>query len=102
MIYLTQLIYVREGEEPTFHEFEESVLGLLPKYRGELVLRLRPDPRSKIDGSAEAPYEVHIVSFESDEDFARYSNDEQRKRMLPYKDKSVRNALLFKGAREGV
>jgi len=97
MIYLTHLIYVHEGNEATFHEFEDTVLRLLPKYRGELVLRLRPDRASKIDGSAEAPYEVHIVRFESAEDLARYSNDEQRQRLLPLKDKSVRSALLING-----
>jgi hypothetical protein len=29
MIYLTQLIYVREGHEATFNEFENTVLPLL-------------------------------------------------------------------------
>lgn len=97
MIYLTQLVYVREGSEAMFNEFEDTVLRLLPKYRGELVLRLRPDRASKIDGSAEAPYEVHVVRFESDDDLVRYSSDEERTRLLPQKEKSVRSAVLIKG-----
>jgi uncharacterized protein (DUF1330 family) len=98
MIYLTQLIYLREGHEATFDRFEDAVLRLLSKHRGELLLRLRPDQASKIDGSSEAPYEIHVVRFESDDDLLRYSNDEERKRLLPLKEQSVRSSLLIKGA----
>ena len=73
------------------------MLPLLPKYRGELLLRLRPDPGSKIAGSQEAPYEVHVVRFESEEDLARYANDEVRQRHLHLKDRSVRSVLVIKG-----
>ena len=98
MIYLTQLIYLSEGHEAAFDQFEDAVLRLLPKYRGELLLRLRPGPVSNIDGSLEAPYEIHVVRFESDNDLLRYSNDEERKRLLPLKEQSVRSSLLIKGA----
>ena len=97
MIYLAQLIYVHEGQETVFERFEDTVLPLLSKYRGELLLRLRPGPASKLDGSSETPYEIHVVRFESDDDLGRYSNDEERQRLLPLKDQSVRNALLIKG-----
>ena len=97
MIYLTQLIYLSEGHEAAFDQFEDAVLRLLPKYRGELLLRLRPGQASKIDGSSEAPYEIHVVRFESDNDLLRYSNDEERKRLLPLKEQSVRTSLLIKG-----
>jgi len=97
MIYLTQLVYVREGNEAVFDRFEEAVLPLLSKYRGEVVLRLRPEPASKIDGSADAPHEIHIVRFESDDDLSRYSNDEDRQRLLPLKEQSVERSVLIKG-----
>ena len=97
MIYLTQLVYVHEGRERAFDEFEDVVLPLLAKYRGELLLRLRPDGASFIAGSGEMPYEMHIVKFESEDDFTRYSNDEERRRVLRLKDESVRSALLIKG-----
>ena len=98
MIYLTQLIHVREGREADFQQFEEIVLPRLSRYSGELLLRLRPDQASKIAGSGELPYEVHIVRFETEEGLARYSNDEERQRWLHLKDQSVRSALLIKGA----
>ena len=98
MIYLTQLIYVREGSEAVFHSFEDAVLPLLSKYRGELLLRLRPGETSRIGGSEDTPYEIHVVRFESDDDLLRYSNDEERKRLLPLKEQSVLSSFLIKGA----
>src|SRR5262249_44071338 len=98
MIYLTQLVYVHEEREATFDQFEDVVLRLLPKYHGELLLRLRPTRASKIDGSSEVPYEVQIVRFESENDLLRYSNDTERQRLLPLKEQSVRTSLLIKGA----
>lgn len=95
MIYLTQVIYVHEGREQTFAEFEAIVLPLLAKYRGELVLRLRAD---KIAGSADAPHEVHIIKFESEDDLARYSNDPVRQQALHLRTDSVRSSVLIKGA----
>lgn len=84
--------------EADFERFEAIVLPRLNAYSGELVLRLRTDPASKIGGTAELPYEVHIVRFESDEDLDRYSQDEERKRWLHLKSSSVRSALLIKGS----
>jgi hypothetical protein len=98
MIYLTQLIYVHNGREADFQQFEEIVLPRLSRYAGELVLRLRPDQTSKIAGSGELPYEVHVVRFETEEGLARYSDDDERQRWLHLKDQSVRTALLIKGA----
>jgi hypothetical protein len=91
MIYITQLIYLREGHEAEFQHFEDIVLPLLKRHAGELVLRIRPQPGSKIGGSDELPYEVHVVRFESEDAFARYSADEERQRHLHL-------ALLIKGA----
>ena len=97
MIYLTQLIYVREGREADFQQFEEIVLPRLSQYSGELVLRLRPDRASKIAGSGDLPYEVHVVRFETEEGLL--ATPTMRSGNVGYlKDQSVRSALLIKGA----
>src|SRR5262245_42611918 len=98
MIYLTQLVYVREGCEEQFHQFEDRVLPLLAKYRGELLLRLRPTAETMIGGTAEIPYEVHIVRFETEEGLARCLDDEERRLQLPLKNAAVRDTLLIKGS----
>jgi len=98
VVYLVQLVYVREGCEEAFQQFEDLVLPRLAKYGGELLLRLRPDRACVIAGSSEPPYEVHIVRFESEDDVGRYSNDEVRQRHLRLKDESVRSVLSIRGA----
>lgn len=72
MIYITQLIYLKEGQAAVFDEFEAVAIPLIPKYNGELLLRLRPDPADFIESSLEKPYEIHLVSFPSEADFLAF------------------------------
>ena len=97
MIYVTQLVYVREGQEESFQQFEDLVLPLLGKYGGELILRLRPGPGSLVGGTSECPYEVHVIRFEHEEDIHRFANDELRQRSLHLKERAVSHVLLMKG-----
>ena len=97
MIYLTQLIYVRRGEEAVFNEYESHAIPIIGKYRGELVLRIRPEPDAIIAASVEQPYEIHLVSFESEADFEAFTQDEERKRFLYLKERSILSSLLIKG-----
>lgn len=97
MIVLTQLMYVHPGKEAEFQEFEAKVLPLLSRHGGELLLRLRPPPESFVAGSHEVPYEVHLVSFETEEGLAGYSSDDERQHFLHLKNGSVRSTLLVKG-----
>lgn len=97
MLYVTQLVYVHAGREAMFHEFEDVVLPLLQKYRGELLLRLRPDAASKIAGAEEVPYELHLVRFTTKADLEAYASDEARQRVLHLRDQSVRSTLVIMG-----
>lgn len=97
MIYYTQLIYIRKGCEETFHRFEDAVLPLLKTHGGELVYRLRPDAGSVIAGAGELPYEVHLVTFESQEGFEGYKNDPERLKHMDLKNESVEKVLLIEG-----
>jgi hypothetical protein len=46
MIYITQLIYIIDGQEKTFHQFEDVAIPIISKYNGRLLLRVRPDKDS--------------------------------------------------------
>ena len=98
MIYLTQLIYINEGQEETFYEFENVVLPLLWKYNGQLLLRLRPTNSTFVDNSIEPPFEIHLVAFENEEGLEGYTQDETRKSYLHLKEQSVRSVVLIKGS----
>ena len=99
MIFLTQLIYVKEGQENVFHQFEDIAIPAILKYNGRLLLRVRPDENAFIENSMEKPYEIHLVEFNTEQDFLNFSQDEDRKKFLYLKEQSVRSALLIKGTR---
>jgi len=49
MIFLTQLIYVKEGQEDVFHQFEDIAIPAILKYNGRLLLLVRPDENAFIE-----------------------------------------------------
>ena len=99
MIFLTQLIYVKEGQESVFHQFEDVAIPAIRKYNGRLLLRIRPLDNNFIEHHIEKPYEIHLVEFETEQDFQNFSNDEERKQFLHLKEQSVKSVLLIKGVK---
>jgi len=99
MIYITQLIYIKEGQEAVFHQFEDIAIPAISKYNGRLLLRVRPDDQSMIEDNIGKPYEIHLVEFDSESDFENFKQDEERKKFLHLKDQSVESILLIKGTK---
>ncbi|WP_337042648.1 DUF1330 domain-containing protein [Emticicia sp. 17c] len=97
MIYITQLIFVKEGKEEIFHEFEDHAIPLIEKYNGKLLYRVRPDASSFISGEADKPYEIHLVTFPDESDLLRYMKDDTRLNFIHLKNESVRAVLMAKG-----
>lgn len=97
MIFITQLIYIKEGQEAVFHQFEEIAIPAILKYKGQLLLRVRPDEKSIIEKNMEQPYEIHLVEFATEDDFKNFMLDEERKQFLHLKEQSIKSAILIKG-----
>jgi len=97
MIYITQLIYIQDGKEAIFHQFEDVAIPLIKKYNGKLLLRIRPDNHAVIAGSIDKPYEIHLVEFDAECDFERFMQDEERKHFLHLKEQSIKAVTLIKG-----
>lgn len=97
MIYITQLIYIAEGQEVVFNQFEDIAIPIISKYNGELLLRVRTPAENVIEAGMEIPYEVHLISFESSADFEAFKQDEERRKYLHLKEQSIRSVLLIKG-----
>ena len=98
MIYITQLIYINKGQEAVFDEFESMAIPIISKYNGKLALRIRPSKDAVIESSMEQPYEIHLVSFQTDEDFKRFMSDPERQKYLHLKQQSIRTSVLIKGS----
>jgi|SRR5450432_1649797 uncharacterized protein (DUF1330 family) len=99
MIYITQLIYINEGQETVFHQFEDIAIPTILKYNGRILLRVRPDSHSFIENNIDRPYEIHLVEFDAEQDFENFTKDEERKKFLHLKDQSVKSVLLIKGTK---
>lgn len=99
MVYITQLIFVKEGKEDVFHQFEDLAIPLIEKYNGRIIHRIRPDKHSFIAGDSELPYEIHLVSFDSERDLENFMKDDTRQQFIHLKDESVRSMLLVKGTK---
>ena len=97
MIYLTQLIYIKEGQENIFNEFESVAIPIILKYNGRLTLRIRPEKEAFIEANIEQPYEIHLVEFDTEQDFEHFKKDEERKQFLHLKEQSIRTSILIKG-----
>ena len=99
MIIITQLIYIREGQEQIFEEFEKIAIPIISKYNGRLLLRIRPAKSNYIESHIEEPYEIHMVEFDEQVDFDNFKKDEERKNFLHLKNQSVRSSILIQGTR---
>jgi len=99
MIFLTQLIYIQEGQEDIFHQFEDIAIPAISKYNGRLLIRVRPGDHSIIENNIDKPYEIHLVEFDSDQDFQNFNQDEERRKFLHLKEQSIKAVLLIKGTK---
>lgn len=99
MIYITQLIYVKDGMEDVFHQFEDVAIPAILKYNGRMLLRVRPDESSFIESSIERPYEIHFVEFDSEGDLKDFMQDEDRRKFLHLKEQSIKSVFLVKGTK---
>jgi uncharacterized protein (DUF1330 family) len=99
MIYITQLIYIKEGQELVFHQFEDIAIPAILRYNGRLMIRVRPTEQTIIEANVEPPYEIHLVEFDEEEDFVNFMKDEERKQFLHLKEQSIRSVVLIKGTK---
>jgi uncharacterized protein (DUF1330 family) len=99
MIYVTQLIYLVPGEEKAFDAFESVAIPIISKYNGRLLLRVRPDDGAFIEHIGERPYEIHLVEFDSEQDFKNFGRDEERQKFMHLKQQAIREAILIQGVK---
>lgn len=99
MILITQLIYIIEGQEKVFDEFERVAIPAILKYNGRLLLRVRPTESTYIESHIDKPYEIHLVEFATQQDFDNFKEDEERKKFLHLKKQSIKSAILIQGTK---
>jgi len=99
MIIITQLIYIKEGQEQIFDEFESIAIPIILKYNGRLLLRVRPTENNFIEFQMDKPYEIHLVEFATQQDFDSFKEDAVRKQFLHLKEQSIKTSILIQGSK---
>jgi uncharacterized protein (DUF1330 family) len=99
MIFIAQLIYIIKGQEQIFDEFESIAIPTILKYNGRLLLRVRPTESTFIENDIDKPYEIHLVEFDTQQDFDNFKQDEERKKFLYLKDQSIKASILIQGTK---
>ena len=99
MVYITQLLFVKKGKESVFLEFEEQVIPLMTIHKGRVLYRIRPTKETYVsfEEELELPYEIHIVSFDTEEHFKNYLDDNRRLQFMYLKNESIKTTLTIKG-----
>jgi antibiotic biosynthesis monooxygenase (ABM) superfamily enzyme len=97
MIYITQLIFVKEGKEAIFLEFEKFAIPLMEQYEGKMLYRLRPTKENFIGEQEELPYEIHFISFETEQNLKAFMKDDSRLEFIHLKNESVSTSIIIKG-----
>ena len=98
MVYIVQLIYIREGQEAVLDQFESIAIPAILRYNGRLLFRLRPEKDAYLEAHMEKPYEIHLVEFETENDFTGFLQDAERKQFLHLKEQSIQSSVLIKGS----
>ena len=96
-MYITQIIFLNEGEEKTFDAFEQIAIPLIYLHHGKLLFRLRPTEACFIGSPHVRPYEVHLVEFRSRDDYEAFQRDKRREEHLSLKERSVRQSIIIEG-----
>jgi len=99
VIYITQLIYIVPGQEEIFDQFEAVAIPIISKYNGRMLLRVRPGDLAFIGPQVDRPYEIHLVEFDSQDDFENFKRDEERKKFLHLKEQSIKASVLIQGTK---
>jgi uncharacterized protein (DUF1330 family) len=99
MIFITQLVYLKKGQENVFDQFEDIAIPAILKYNGRLLLRVRPTTSEFIEHHIDKPYEIHLVEFSSEQDFLNFQQDDERKKFLHLKEQSIKSVILIKGTK---
>ncbi|GAB4004203.1 hypothetical protein GCM10028808_01410 [Spirosoma migulaei] len=99
MLYITQLIFIKEGQEQVFQQFEDIAIPTIAKYNGRLLLRVRPTEDAFIEQQIDKPYEIHLVEFDAEQDFENFMQDDERKKFLHLKEQSIKASILIKGTK---
>src|SRR6266851_5129744 len=86
-------LYIYDGREAEFEEFESAAARAMKRYGGAIDRRIRCTPSA--DNSQ--PYEVHVVTFPDAQAFERYRADDELKGLADLRARAIRATTVWSG-----
>jgi uncharacterized protein (DUF1330 family) len=93
-IYFTVLIYLHEGKEALFQEYERQAKPIMARYGGRFEQVIKP---TTVVGDLPLPDEIHLLSFAAEADFDSYRQDPEAAKIAPLRFESVKKAIFISG-----
>jgi uncharacterized protein (DUF1330 family) len=91
MLVVVAVLYVRPGAEEVFADFEEQALAILHEHGGRLERAVRPVC------AADAPHEIHVLTFPSQSVFDAYRGDPRLAALASPRQSAVEKTVLWSG-----
>jgi uncharacterized protein (DUF1330 family) len=93
-LYLTVLLYLKDGKRQQFYNYERSVKPLIENYDGRFEKVIKP---TQVIGNFPMPDEIHILSFPSEGSFQSYREDPNLPEIAHLRDESVEETIIISG-----
>lgn len=92
MLYVTVLLYGKQGIKGEFHTYETKALNIFKKYGGEVIAAYAPIK----DGSKEEmPDEVQILKIANSLELEKFIHDPDRAKMADERNQVIRKTEMY-------
>jgi uncharacterized protein (DUF1330 family) len=93
-LYLTVLLYLKQGKYDQFYEYEQRVKPIIESYGGQFEKVIKP---TGVIGDLPLPDEIHLLSFPSETHFQSYRADPKLPEIAQMRAEAVEKTVIISG-----
>lgn len=86
-------LWLRDSDIAAFEDFERRVSKLLALHGGRIDLVIRPSKPA----NDTTPFEIHIVSFAQQQDYANYRSDPEVQKLAAERERIISKTTVVEG-----
>ena len=92
-------LWVKDGDSVAFECFEQQAAQAMAHFGGRIERAIRVDQLSVADCASnnEAPFEIHIVSFPTRDDFDRYLSSAEALALQAQRNRVIAKSMFVTG-----
>jgi len=91
---LVAALYIHEGHEAEFEQFESAAARIMQRYGGAIDRRIGIAPRA---AGENLPHEVHILSFPDEASLHSYRTDPELLGLADLRSRAIRETVVWMG-----